>query len=195
MQKCQALTKPPSAERLAQILQHHGLRLSEMFFSEFSWVPGRLYWQNVDGSHHIAAARFMAIQLGQPVSLTGQLTSYQLNSTSFSQLLDEWDLFLIPAGLVYGGLRDAQLRVQCPFGISPRQDGKMALSGSLILSGWNVIKRSRRGYREPSRRLDFRQLVSCCSTRASEPQKSYFYLMMPSPIRGVGDNSPGLSSI
>ncbi|MCS5826975.1 hypothetical protein LNO55_27295 [Klebsiella pneumoniae subsp. pneumoniae] len=83
MKKCQALTKPPSAERLAQILQHHGLRLSEMYFSEFSWVPGRLYWQNVDGSHHMAAARFMAIQLGQPVPLSGQLTSYQLNS-SFS---------------------------------------------------------------------------------------------------------------
>lgn len=119
MKKCQALTKPPSAERLAQILQHHGLRLSEMYFSEFSWVPGRLYWQNVDGSHHMAAARFMAFQLGQPVPLSGQLTSYQLNSSFFSQLLDEWDLFLIPAGLVYGVLRDALLRVQCPFGISP----------------------------------------------------------------------------
>ncbi|HFZ0430698.1 TPA: DUF6685 family protein [Klebsiella pneumoniae] len=27
----------------------------------------------------MAAARFMALQLGQPVPLTGQLTSYQLN--------------------------------------------------------------------------------------------------------------------
>lgn len=39
-------------------------------------------------------------------------------SLSFRLLTDEWDLFLVPAGLVYGVLRDALLRVQCPFGIS-----------------------------------------------------------------------------
>jgi hypothetical protein len=54
-----------------------------MVFSQFTWMPARLYWNNVDGAHHFAAARFLATQLSQPVSLTGQLNTYSINPQKY----------------------------------------------------------------------------------------------------------------
>jgi len=60
-QCCQELAIPLTRDRLNRNLSHHGLRLSEMVFSQFTWMPGRLYWNNVDGAHHFAAARFLVM--------------------------------------------------------------------------------------------------------------------------------------
>ncbi|MGV3977796.1 DUF6685 family protein [Citrobacter freundii] len=117
-QCCQELAMPLTRDRLNRNLSHHGLRHSEMVFSQFTWMPARLYWNNVDGAHHFAAARFLATQLSQPVSLTGQLNTCSINPQKIRQLAAQWDLFLVPEGIVYGGFKDALLRVKCPFGLS-----------------------------------------------------------------------------
>ncbi|HBY4196238.1 TPA: hypothetical protein MIT76_28325, partial [Klebsiella pneumoniae] len=72
----------------------------------------------VDTVHNFVAARYQAIQLGQPVSLTGQLNSYTVNPQKIQQLTAEWDLYLLPDAEIYGLFRDALLRVKSPFGIS-----------------------------------------------------------------------------
>jgi len=117
-QCCQELAIPLTRDRLNRNLSPHGLRLSEMVFSQFTWMPARLYWNNVDGAHHFAAARFLATQLSQPVSLTGQLNTYSINPQKIRQLTAQWDLFLVPEGIVYGEFKDALLRLKCPFGVS-----------------------------------------------------------------------------
>jgi hypothetical protein len=89
-----------------------------MVFNQFTWMPARLYWNNVDGAHHFAAARFLATQLSQPVSLTGQLNTYSINPQKIRQQTAQWDLFLVPEGIVYGEFKDALLRLKCPFGVS-----------------------------------------------------------------------------
>ncbi|VUS41183.1 hypothetical protein SB6412_05337 [Klebsiella pasteurii] len=125
-QCCLGLAIPVCAEMLNRNLSHHGLRISEMAFSQYSWVPDRLYWNNVDGAHHFAAARFQANQLGRLVPLTGQLVSNCINPQNVRQLTAEWDLFLVPANVVYGEFKAALSRVKCSFGVSkpPRwEDG------------------------------------------------------------------------
>lgn len=72
----------------------------------------------MDGSHHFAAARYQASQLGQQVPLTGQLTSYWINPQNVEQLTVKWDLFLVSANVVYGEFLDALARLKCPFGVS-----------------------------------------------------------------------------
>lgn len=123
---CQELAMPLTRDRLNRNLSHHGLRRTEMLFSQFSWLPARLYWHNVDGAHHFAAARFQASQLGQQVPLTGQLNTYSINPQNVRQITAEWDLFLVPANIVYGEFKAALSRVKCSFGVSkpPRwEDG------------------------------------------------------------------------
>lgn len=96
LQRCSEMTIPVSSEQLARNLSHYTARLSKMVFSQFSWAPERLYWNNVDTVHNFVAARYQAIQLGQPVSLTGQLNSYTVNPQKIQQLTAEWDLYLLP---------------------------------------------------------------------------------------------------
>ncbi|HED2969828.1 TPA: hypothetical protein R4029_003448 [Klebsiella variicola subsp. variicola] len=118
LQRCSEMITPLSSEQLARNLSRYTARLSQMVFSQFSWAPGRLYWNNEYSVHNFVAARYQAIQLGQPVSLTGQLNSYTVNPQKIRQLTAEWDLYLLPIAEVYGLFRDALLRVKSPFGIS-----------------------------------------------------------------------------
>lgn len=118
LQRCSEMTIPVSSGQLARNLSRYTARLSQMVFSQFSWAPGRLYWNNTDVVHNFVAARYQAIQLGQPVSLTGQLNSYTVNPQKIRQLTAEWDLYLLPDTEIYGLFRDALLRVKCPFGVS-----------------------------------------------------------------------------
>ncbi|HBS5970813.1 TPA: DUF6685 family protein [Klebsiella pneumoniae] len=118
LQHCSEMIIPVSSGQLARNLSRYTARLSQMVFSQFSWAPGRLYWNNIDVVHNFVAARYQAIQLGQPVSLTGQLNSYTVNPQKIRQLTAEWDLYLLPDTEIYGLFRDALLRVKCPFGIS-----------------------------------------------------------------------------
>ncbi|HGN8964986.1 DUF6685 family protein [Klebsiella variicola] len=127
LQCCRELTIPVSGDHLDNNLSHSQLRLNEMEFSKFSWMPARIYWNNLGGSHHFAAARFQASQLGQRVPLTGRLTSYWINPQNVRLLTSKWDLFLISDNVVYGEFKDALARLKCPFGVShpPRwEDGE-----------------------------------------------------------------------
>ncbi|AGX40762.1 hypothetical protein D364_01390 [Klebsiella pneumoniae CG43] len=93
-----------------------------MFFSQYSWMPGRLYWNNIDGIQHFTAVRYLSIQLGVPVQLKGELNSFNLNLKKVQQLTDVWDLYLLPDKEVYGILLDCLLRVKIPLGISNAPD-------------------------------------------------------------------------
>ncbi|MGF2931137.1 DUF6685 family protein [Klebsiella pneumoniae] len=45
-QCCQELAMPLTRDRLNHNLCHHGLRLSGMVFSQFSWMPGQ-FWNDI----------------------------------------------------------------------------------------------------------------------------------------------------
>ncbi|EPQ3124108.1 hypothetical protein PAG44_21170 [Klebsiella pneumoniae] len=116
------LATPISVDQLRKNLDHHRLRLYKMFFSQYSWMPGRLYWNNIDGIQHFTAVRYLSIQLGVPVKLKGELNSFNLNLKKVQQLTDVWDLYLLPDKEVYGILLDCLLRVKIPLGISNAPD-------------------------------------------------------------------------
>lgn len=118
LQRCSEFTIPVSSEQLLRNLERYTGRLTDMVFSQFSWAPERLYWNNETAAQNFVAARYQAIQLGQPVSLTGQLNSYTVNPQKIRQLTAQWDLFLVPEGIVYGEFKQALSRVKCPFGVS-----------------------------------------------------------------------------
>ena len=64
------------------------------FFSQYSWMPGRLYWNNIDGIQHFTAVRYLSIQLGVPVQLKGELNSFNLNLKKVQQLTDVGFIFV-----------------------------------------------------------------------------------------------------
>lgn len=63
-------------------------------FSRYSW-DNRIFLRNHGGSHHFAAARYIAGKLGRKVRLNGKLKSYSINPRSVEALRARFDIVVI----------------------------------------------------------------------------------------------------
>ncbi|EOU1311489.1 DUF6685 family protein [Cronobacter sakazakii] len=109
---------PVSELRLANNLTHRGIRWDEMRFADYSWTSRRLYWLNCDGSHHLAAARYLAVRTGKSVPLNGTLYRYTLKPDAVKKLQRNWYIFAVPDEEIFHTFYDAMEGFQCPFGHS-----------------------------------------------------------------------------
>jgi len=64
------------------------------FFCRYSW-DGRLFLMNSDGSHHFAAAKYIAARLPELVEIRGTLHTYSLNGVAIASLRRDYDMFII----------------------------------------------------------------------------------------------------
>ncbi|PKC36330.1 hypothetical protein V462_10415 [Pantoea ananatis 15320] len=115
---CPDFIKPVTESRLKEMITYFSVKLDDMTFSVFSWADGGLYWNNDNGSHHLAAARHIALQLGMDWSLKGRLYRYTLSKSAVALLRSHWHLVLIPSSAAYSVFMDAMKLDRCPFGIS-----------------------------------------------------------------------------
>ena len=93
------LSADVSPENLRANLAHHGIRIGQPHstdcFRRRLWDRGRVFLCNGDGSHHFAAARYIAGQLGQSVMLKGPLWTYRIETAVLRELLRQFELFAI----------------------------------------------------------------------------------------------------
>lgn len=85
--------------KLAKNLAHHEIRIlhnpdTSDHFRRYRW-DGRLWLMNDGGSHHTAAAKYIATRLQKPVKLTGKLYTYSLNPEAIAALRHEFEMFVI----------------------------------------------------------------------------------------------------
>jgi len=132
---CPDYIKPVTESRLIEMITYFSVKLDDMTFSAFSWADRGLYWNNDNGSHHLAAARHIALQLGMDWPLQGRLYRYTLSKSAVALLSRRWHLVLIPSLTAYSVFMDAMKRDRCPFGLSElpenlhsRQGGKKGLN-------------------------------------------------------------------
>lgn len=64
-------------------------------FYSYSWDRYRIHLPNNGGSHHFAAAKYIADQINKKIPINGKLKTYQLEADSIHSLLREFDLFAI----------------------------------------------------------------------------------------------------
>ena len=88
-----------TSEGLARNLAHREIRIihkpgTSDHFARYLW-DGRLWLHNGGGSHHTAAAKYIASRLGQPVTLTGELRTYSLNELAIAALRRDFEMFVI----------------------------------------------------------------------------------------------------
>lgn len=88
-----------SHARLAENLAHKGIRIinheeTSDHFTRYQW-DGRLWLMNTDGSHHLAAAKYIAARLGVMVPLRARLYVYWLNEGPLASLGRDFEMFLI----------------------------------------------------------------------------------------------------
>jgi len=86
-----------SETKLAKNLAHREIRIlhgNSDYFARYLW-DGRTFLMNNGGSHHFAAARYLASRLNQRVPLRGRLHVYALNSAPVAALRREFEMFVI----------------------------------------------------------------------------------------------------
>lgn len=85
-------------EKLAENLAHGEIRIIHSpgsdHFGRYLW-DGRLFLVNSGGSHHFAAAKYIAARLPQSVPLRGSLHTYSLNSRAIASLRGDYEMFVI----------------------------------------------------------------------------------------------------
>lgn len=88
-----------SREKLARNLAHSEIRIlnsptTSDHFKRYRW-DGRLWLVNDGGSHHTAAAKYIAARLSEPVEFTGELYTYSLNPVAIASLYRDFEMFVI----------------------------------------------------------------------------------------------------
>lgn len=87
-----------SSEGIRKNLAHHEIRIlkenSSDYFVYFNW-DGRVFLKNGGGSHHLAAARYIAQRINEPVPLKGQLYRHGINAQAILDLRRDFDIFVI----------------------------------------------------------------------------------------------------
>lgn len=88
---------PISDEQLDANLAHSEIRILRSNTDYLVWYgwDGRIFLANSGGSHHFAAARYLAAQLGKPVPLTARLHRYYLNADAVIALAEEFEVFVL----------------------------------------------------------------------------------------------------
>lgn len=97
--RCQWLISEVNQEQLAKSLAHKEIRIIHIpgttdHFTRYQW-DGRLWLMNDGGSHHTAAAKYLAARLGQRVPLSGRCYTYSLNALAIASLRRDYEMFAI----------------------------------------------------------------------------------------------------
>lgn len=107
-----------SHENILRNLAHPGIRLingsqASDHFRRYAW-DGRLTLANSDGSHHVAAAKYIAMRLGEKVPLTGKLIEYAFDHLAVAALRAEFEMLVVsnhpaPSNAFHDAMRRAKV--------------------------------------------------------------------------------------
>lgn len=116
---CPEFIQDMSLDGLAKNLAHDEIRIihgGADHFERYGW-DGRVFLANEGGSHHFAAAQYMAIQLGVPVPLSGKLINYRLNPTTTPLLCRDYEIFVMDMKDLYGEFHEQMGTFKAPFAV------------------------------------------------------------------------------
>lgn len=93
-----AMISAITREKLNENLAHRGIRIIHSpgvdNFVRHQW-DGRLFLENEDGSHHLAAAKYIAARLPERVRLHGTLKNYSLSANAIASLRHDFEMFAV----------------------------------------------------------------------------------------------------
>lgn len=106
-----SMIEPITADKLRENLAWGEIGILHDYPSDFFechlW-DGRVFLINSGGSHHFAAARYIAARIGAPVLLRGKLRTYAINGMAVASLQRDYEMFVmtdVPEAVI--GFHDA----------------------------------------------------------------------------------------
>ncbi|MDN8617196.1 DUF6685 family protein [Variovorax ginsengisoli] len=88
-----------SEERVAELLAYKEVRLGRPGASDhlsLNLWDGRVMLMNDGGSHHFAAARYVAARIQRNTPINGPLCIYEIDELSLDSMLEAYDMIVIP---------------------------------------------------------------------------------------------------
>lgn len=91
-----------SSEQIRSCLLHDQVRVATPWrqgsdsFCAMTWADAPIALSNDGGSHHFAAARYIAGQLDEPVPLRGTVHAYGVSAPAIAELHKDWGSFVLP---------------------------------------------------------------------------------------------------
>ncbi len=93
-----SMIEPITADKLRENLAWNEIgilhRDSSDFFERYLW-DDRVFLINSGGSHHFAAARYIAARIGASVPLRGKLHTYTINGMAIESLQHDYEMFVM----------------------------------------------------------------------------------------------------
>jgi hypothetical protein len=77
------------------LLWENGKILNYPYLNRYAWDNNRIHLSNSGGSHHFAAARYIASKLSKKVTIIGKLESFKLLPEPIISLLNQYDLYAV----------------------------------------------------------------------------------------------------
>lgn len=98
--RCPDWISDVSHESLRKLLAHDEIRVLHSqhhtdHFSQYGW-DGRVFLSNAGGSHHTAAAQYVANRLQADVPMSAPLRMYLLNAAAVNALAARYEVFAVP---------------------------------------------------------------------------------------------------
>lgn len=123
--------------------------ITDPYFKQYGWDNNRVHLSNSGGSHHFAAARYLAGKLSKKVTIKGKLVSCKLSPVSVRSLLNKFNLHAVPSPygiliieqcwsfkVAYGVFRAPRPFVGVEIIFLPKQNkGALAISSMLEKNG------------------------------------------------------------
>ncbi|WP_228332815.1 DUF6685 family protein [Xanthomonas citri] len=99
-QRCPDWISDVSHESLRKLLAHDEIRVLHSqhhtdHFSQYGW-DGRVFLSNAGGSHHTAAAQYVANRLQADVPMSAPLRVYLLNVAAVDAIAARYEMFAVP---------------------------------------------------------------------------------------------------
>ena len=98
-QNSRAMISEISPEKLDENLAHREIRILHSdgsdHFEYYQWDK-RVWLMNDGGSHHLAAAKYIAARLNRRVPLQGALHSYSIDAQAIASLRRDFEMFVVP---------------------------------------------------------------------------------------------------
>jgi hypothetical protein len=106
-------------EKLDENLAHGQIRIihepGHDYFQTWTW-DGRVFLMNSGGSHHFAAAQYIAVRIGVRVPLQGEYHIQSINQIALADLRREFDIFVMSSIMApKNGFHDALKAIQATY--------------------------------------------------------------------------------
>jgi len=115
--RCQSFIGAEDKSDFERNIKWGEIRLHNMSFRSFCWSKYSPFWMNNGGSHHFAAAHYLASRKDIEYRVFGKLLRAKVNKRAVYELISSWNMFLMDEVSILTAFMKSMRNYKCNFGV------------------------------------------------------------------------------